>query len=110
MGNRKALVIGFDRRRAESCADCNAACDNVCPMRIKPRSIKRHMFTCTQCNQCANACTQGQAGNPQGTLLKWVQQKCALDKSARDFGHHIDIPDHCFGGEVDRGKGKSAEG
>ena len=109
MGNRKALIIGFDRRRAESCADCNAACDNVCPMRIKPRSIKRHMFTCTQCNQCANACTQVQAGNPQGTLLKWVQQECALDKSARDFGHHIDIPGHCFGGTADRVKGKSAE-
>lgn len=104
MGNRKALIIGFDRRRAEECADCNAACDNVCPMRIKPRSIKRHMFTCTQCNQCANACTQVQTGKPQGALLKWVQQECALDKSARDFGHHIDIPDHCFGGEADKGK------
>ena len=103
MGNRKALIIGFDRRRAEACADCNAACDNVCPMRIKPRSIKRHMFTCTQCRQCADACSQVQAGNPQGTLLKWVQQECALDKSARDFGHHIDIPDHCFGGKADGG-------
>lgn len=96
MGNRKAMVIGFDRRRVESCISCNAACDNVCPMRLQPRSIKRHMFTCTQCNQCANACTQVQAGNPQGPLLKWVNQECALDKSARDFGHHVDIPAHCY--------------
>jgi len=97
MGNRKALIIGFDRRRAETCASCDAACDHACPMRLKPRTIKRHMFTCTQCHQCSDACTQVQKDNPQGTLLKWVQQDCALDKSARDFGHHIDIPGHCFG-------------
>jgi polyferredoxin len=96
MGNHKAMVIGFDRRRAASCIDCNAACDNVCPMRIRPRSIKRLMFTCTQCGQCANACSQVQANNPRGPLLKWVQDECSLDKSARDFGHHIDIPAHCY--------------
>lgn len=97
MSNRKAMVIGFDRRRASACINCNSACDNVCPMRIKPRSIKRHMFTCTQCGQCADACSQVQADNPQGTLLQWVQGECALDKSARGFGHHIDIPAHCYG-------------
>ncbi|MDD5240499.1 MAG: 4Fe-4S binding protein [Sulfuricella sp.] len=96
MANRKALVIGFNRKRTEACVECNAACDNVCPMRIKPRSIKRHMFTCTQCNQCVDACTQVNVGNPQGTLLKWVDNECALDKSTRDFGHHDEIPPHCF--------------
>lgn len=100
MGNRRAMVIGFDRKRAESCVDCNAACDNVCPMRIKPRSIKRHMFTCTQCGQCANACSQVQVNNPKGTLLKWVEDECALDKSTRDFGHHENIPSHCFGSSL----------
>jgi Fe-S oxidoreductase len=68
-------------------------------MRIRPRSIKRHMFTCTQCGQCANACSQVQANNPRGPLLKWVEHECALDKSARDFGHHIDIPEHCYRNE-----------
>lgn len=97
MANRKAMVIGFDRKRVSACTDCNAACENVCPMRLKPRTIKRHMFTCTQCGQCANACSQVQAGNPEGTLLKWVEKECALDKSARDFGHHENIPEHCFG-------------
>jgi len=95
MGNRKAMVIGFNRRRVEECVDCNAACDNICPMRIKPRQIKRLMFTCTQCGQCANACKQVQAANPDGSLLKWVENECALDKSAREFGHHNDIPLHC---------------
>jgi len=54
------------------------------------------MFTCTQCGQCANACSQVQSGNPGGTLLKWVDKECALDKSTRDFGHHENIPEHCF--------------
>ncbi len=99
MGNRKALVIGFDRRRAEACASCDAACDNVCPMRLKPRAIKRHMFTCTQCNRCAEACSQVQIANSEGTLLKWVSNECALDKSARDFGHRVDIPGHCYRGK-----------
>jgi len=96
MANRKAMVIGFNRRRVEECVDCNSACDNVCPMRIKPRQIKRLMFTCTQCGQCANACSQVQSGNPDGALLKWVRDECAHDKSARDFGHHDDIPLHCY--------------
>jgi len=96
MSNPKALVVGFDRSRAEECASCNAACNNVCPMRLRPRSIKRTMFTCTQCAQCIAACSQVQAGNSRGTLLKWVADDCALDKSARDFGHHIDIPVHCY--------------
>lgn len=96
MANRKAMVIGFDRKRGAACNDCNAACENVCPMRLQPRTIKRHMFTCTQCGQCANACSQVQADNPQGTLLKWVEQECALDKSVRGIGHHEQAPAHCF--------------
>ncbi|MBI4809399.1 MAG: 4Fe-4S binding protein [Nitrosomonadales bacterium] len=96
MGNRKAMVIGFNRRRVEECVECNSACDNVCPMRIKPRQIKRLMFTCTQCGQCANACSQVQSGNPDGSLLRWVKDECALDKSVRDFGHHDEIPLHCY--------------
>ncbi|MCX7193018.1 MAG: 4Fe-4S binding protein [Proteobacteria bacterium] len=96
MSNPKALVVGFDRSRTDECVSCNAACNNVCPMRLRPRSIKRSMFTCTQCVQCIAACSQVQAGNPRGTLLKWVADDCALDKSARDFGHHIDIPIHCY--------------
>lgn len=97
MGNRKAMVIGFNRRRVDECVDCNSACDNICPMRLNPRKIKRLMFTCTQCGQCASACSQVQIDNPNGSLLKWVERECALDKSARDFGHHDDIPDDCYG-------------
>lgn len=96
MGNRKAMVVGFNRRRVAECVDCNAACDNICPMRLKPRQIKRLMFACTQCGQCISACSQVQADNPDGALLKWVRDDCALDKSAREFGHHCEIPRYCY--------------
>ena len=77
MANRKALVVGVDRARLAECADClhgeGSACEAACPMRLKPRSIKRLMFACTQCAQCLSACATVQADNPQGSLLAWVQ-------------------------------------
>ena len=72
MGNPRALVVGFDAARARSCKDCNTACENVCPMRLRPRSINRRMFTCTECTQCITACEQVQVDNPAGGLLHWV--------------------------------------
>jgi len=89
-------VIGFDHARGRACASCNSACDNACPMRLHPRTLKRSMFTCTQCGQCIQACEQVQQSNPHGTLLQWVDGACALDKSDRGLGHHPDIPKHCF--------------
>ena len=78
MGNPRALVVGFDAARARSCKDCNNACENVCPMRLRPRSIKRRMFTCTECTQCITACEQVQVNNPEGGLLHWVDAEQAL--------------------------------
>jgi polyferredoxin len=96
MGNKRALVVGYDRLRASACITCDAACDHVCPMRLKPRSIKRTMFTCTQCGQCLSACNSVQAYNPDGPLLRWVQDACALDVSDRDFGRRPAVPRDCF--------------
>ncbi len=96
MGNKKAMVIGFDHARGRACADCNSACDNACPMRLHPRTMKRSMFTCTQCGQCIQSCEQVQQNNPHGTLLQWVGGACALDKSDRGLGHHPDVPRDCF--------------
>ena len=96
MANKKAMVVGFDRARGRACSDCDNACDNACPMRLKPRTIKRHMFTCTQCAQCVEACEQVQADNPHGALLQWVDNACALDKSDRDFGRRPVVPERCF--------------
>ena len=82
MGNRTAMVVGFERDRAADCASCYSACDHVCPMRLKPRNIKRTMFTCTQCAQCVSACETTQADNPNGPLLQWVSGEAARHNEA----------------------------
>jgi len=86
MSNRDAMVVGFQRRRASDCASClpdrASACDMVCPMRLNPRNIKRHMFTCTQCGQCLQACEHSQHDNPQGPLLSWVSKEAARQNEA----------------------------
>jgi ferredoxin-type protein NapH len=78
MANPQALMVAFDGARARSCQSCNNACDNVCPMRLRPRTIKRHMFTCTECTRCITACEQVQADHPAGGLLHWVNGECAI--------------------------------
>jgi polyferredoxin len=96
MGNRKALVIGFDRKRAADCATCDTSCEHACPMRLQPRQIKRKMFTCTQCQQCVQACER--VNKPQGkqSLLQMVEGQCALDVSDRDFGRRPKVSAGCF--------------
>lgn len=69
MSNARATAIQFDGTRAASCKSCVQACDNVCPMRLKPRSSKRKKFTCTSCLACVAACEQVQP--QQGSLLDW---------------------------------------
>lgn len=86
VSNRDAMVVGFQRQRASQCATClpdrESACDMVCPMRLNPRNIKRHMFTCTQCGQCLQACEQSQRDNPDGPLLSWVSNEAARQNEA----------------------------
>jgi polyferredoxin len=78
MANDRAMVVGFDTAHADACSDCNNACDNVCPMRLKPRTLKRKMFTCTECGECISACTQVQSGGRGRSLLGWVDGEAAL--------------------------------
>ena len=96
MANRKALVVGFDRERADECASCDTSCEHACPMRLQPRRIKRKMFTCTQCQQCVQACER--VNRPQGkqSLLQMVEGQCALDVSERDFGRRPGCPPTVF--------------
>ncbi|HDK38469.1 MAG TPA: 4Fe-4S binding protein [Thiolapillus brandeum] len=81
MSNDNAMTIGFNRQQAKDCQDCNNACDNICPMRIKPRTLKRKMFTCTQCGECIEACIEVQARKDKPSLLKWVNGNCANHKT-----------------------------
>jgi polyferredoxin len=78
MANDRAMVVGFDTRRADACSGCENACDNACPMRLRPRTMKRKMFTCTECGECISACTQVQRGQPEQSLLRWVDGEAAL--------------------------------
>ena len=97
MANKKAMVVGFDRQRANLCRDCDTHCEHICPMRLKPRSIKRRMFTCTECGQCIAACEQVQAQQQDGSpVLQWVTGACALDVSQRDFGSRPILPTNCY--------------
>jgi polyferredoxin len=91
MGNRGAMVVGFARDRAAACAACygadgpgDAACEAVCPMRLKPRVPKHRMFACTQCGQCTAACATVQDGRA-APLLAWVEGDAARANEAR-FG------------------------
>ena len=106
MGNKKAMVVAFDRKRAKACADCDASCEHACPMRLRPRGIKRHMFTCTQCMQCVEACDNVQMSKNSYSLLKMLENECALDVSARDFGKKPDVPAGCFSLETTVGRKK----
>ena len=84
--NKKAMVVGFERKRLTDCANClgghGSACDAVCPMRLKPRNVKRWMFACTQCGQCISACGTVNRDNPQGPLLRWVSNEAARNNEA----------------------------
>ncbi|MBS1140506.1 MAG: iron-sulfur cluster-binding protein [Proteobacteria bacterium] len=116
--NKKAMVVGFDRKRLTDCASCmkgcgtagnttlartsrhdaensgavsgtlepappsGSACDAVCPMRLKPRNVKRWMFACTQCGQCISACATVNRDNPNGQLLRWVSDEAARQNEA----------------------------
>jgi ferredoxin-type protein NapH len=93
MANDKAMVVGFDTARAGGCHSCNNACDNACPMRLKPRTLKRKMFTCTECAQCISACVQVQERAAGGSLLRWVDGRCALPVVT---GRTRDRDNRCF--------------
>lgn len=96
MANKKAMVVGFNSKRAKECKDCDKSCEHACPMRLKPRNIKRKIFTCTQCYECIDACERVQQVNGKAPVLKMLIDDCALDKSKRDFGKKVEISTYCF--------------
>jgi polyferredoxin len=83
MANPKGLVVAFDRDRARDCRECStadapggSACDTACPMRLKPRNIKRMMFSCVQCGQCLTECETSHDAHGRAPNLEW---KVGLD-------------------------------
>jgi polyferredoxin len=86
MANRQAMVVDFERQRSSRCKSCNNACDNACPMRLKPRYQKRLMFACTQCAECISTCEIKQSNDGQESLLHWAQGVDALHQSDPPVG------------------------
>ncbi|RVT88708.1 4Fe-4S binding protein [Inhella crocodyli] len=86
MANRRALVVGFARARAAECRDCSPAqdaCENACPMRLRPRNLKRLMFSCVQCGQCLQACDRSHAQRGASPTLVWTVGADALRETLR---------------------------
>jgi polyferredoxin len=90
MANPKAMVMAFSRSRARDCRDCStadapegSACDHVCPMRLKPRNVKRLMFSCVQCGQCSDVCETSQQPQARDALLQWTVGVDALRETLR---------------------------
>ena len=85
MANPRAMVMAFDRRRTLECRTCTterspqgSACENACPMRLKPRAIKRLMFSCVQCGRCGGECDNAQVPKGEKPLLQWTVGADAL--------------------------------
>ena len=90
MANPRGLVVAFDRGRARDCRGCStpqspagAACDQACPMRLKPRNIKRLMFSCVQCGQCLTECDASHAQRAQAPSLEWHMGLDAVRETLR---------------------------
>lgn len=87
MANPRAMVVSFQRPRAKDCRECTpapgSACDAACPMRLRPREIKRLMFSCVQCGQCLQACEHSQAAREHAPLLQWQVGTDALRETLR---------------------------
>ena len=90
MMNPRAMVVEFKRDFARDCKDCasvaiptGSACDNVCPMRLHPRNIKRMMFACTQCGECLTACDAACGKCRAQPMLDWVAGDAAVLETLR---------------------------
>lgn len=86
MANPKALVVSFARPRATECRGCEPgpdSCENACPMRLRPRNIKRLMFSCVQCGQCLTACEHSHAQRGQDPNLVWTVGVDALRETLK---------------------------
>ncbi len=103
MANSRGMVVSFTRERARDCKTCREethhapalptaaaltalpgnACDAVCPMRLRPRNIKRLMFSCVQCGQCLDACNTTHTAQLRTPTLQWQIGEAALRETLR---------------------------
>ncbi|MBL8309236.1 MAG: 4Fe-4S binding protein [Burkholderiales bacterium] len=89
MANPKGMVIAYDAQKTRDCKSCASArspggssCDNACPMRLRPRQVKRMMFSCVQCGRCVSECAESAARRSTMPPLEWRIGVDALRESA----------------------------
>lgn len=103
MANPRGMVVAFTRERARDCKTCREethlaptahestaltalpgnACDATCPMRLRPRNVKRLMFSCVQCGQCLTACDATHTAQHRTPTLQWEIGEAALRETLR---------------------------
>jgi len=90
MANPRGMVMAFDRGRARDCRSCatadapqGSACDAACPMRLRPRNVKRLMFSCVQCGRCGSECETSQGAQARAPLLQWTVGADALRETLK---------------------------
>ena len=109
MANPRGMVVAFTRERARDCKTCREethrppaaqaaaaltampgnACDATCPMRLRPRNIKRLMFSCVQCGQCLSACDTTHTAQHRAPTLQWEIGEAALRETLRQRRHEL---------------------
>ena len=109
MANPRGMVVAFTRERARDCKTCREethrppaaqaaaaltampgnACDATCPMRLRPRNIKRLMFSCVQCGQCLSACDTTHTAQHRTPTLQWEIGEAALRETLRQRRHEL---------------------
>jgi Fe-S oxidoreductase len=52
-------------------------------MRLKPRNIKRMMFSCVQCGKCLDACDTSQKAQSRHSTLQWQVGVDAMRETLR---------------------------
>ena len=95
-----ARSVSFDQLR-EAYAEATRALlegdvDLIIESAVEDEEIKRKIFTCTQCQQCVQACERVNRPKGQESVLQMVSGQCALDVSERDFGRRPRVPASCF--------------
>ncbi|MGM9488454.1 4Fe-4S binding protein [Ideonella sp. YS5] len=84
----RTMTIGLERAHPSHCRTCDLphgnACDRACPMRLKPRNLKRRKFSCVQCGLCVDACEASQAAQRREPLLYHAIGVEALRETLRE--------------------------
>jgi ferredoxin-type protein NapH len=55
----------------------------ACPMRLRPRNVKRLMFSCVQCGRCGSECETSQGAQARAPLLQWTVGADALRETLK---------------------------